>query len=194
MIKINLIKNKIINYNYINFITFIQYKVTIFHNNKPNFIIISFIININKKINKTTITNIINNKPIFIIIYFIINNTINKTTNLKRKFIINKILIFIINKSIEHNLMFNIIFNNITSYNAATFNNYIYILSISDFIITKNITTKIIFIINYKTNKNIIFNTNYTFIISYKVALSCTKRLILLLYPFSLQRKTIFLL
>ena len=85
MIKINLIKSKIINYNYINFITFMHYKVTIFHNNKPNFIIISFIININKKINKTTIINITNNKPIFIIIYFIINNTINKTTNLKKK-------------------------------------------------------------------------------------------------------------
>ena len=152
MIKINLIKNKIINYNYINFITFMHYKVTIFHNNKP----------------------------IFIIIYFIINNTINKTTNLKRKFIINKILIFIINKSIEHNLIFNIIFNNITFYKVATFNNYIYILFINVFIITKNITTKIIFIINYKTNKNIIFNTNSTFIISYKVALSYNNTLIIL--------------
>lgn len=91
MIKINLIKSKIINYNYINFITFMHYKATIFHNNKP----------------------------IFIIIYFIINNTINKTIDLKRKFIINKILIFIINKNIEHNLIFNIIFNNITSYKVV---------------------------------------------------------------------------
>ena len=96
-----------------------SYEVAIFHNNKHNFIIIYFIININKKINKTTIINITNNKPIFIIIYFIINNTINKTINLKRKLIINKILIFIINKNIEHNLIFNIIFNNITSYKVA---------------------------------------------------------------------------
>lgn len=95
MIKINLIKNKIINYNYINFITFMHYKV-------------------------------------------------------------------------------------------ATFNNYIYILFINVFIITKNITTKIIFIINYKTNKNIIFNTNYTFIISYKMALSCINKPKLQLYLFSL--------
>lgn len=186
MIKINLIKNKIINYNYINFITFMHYRVTIFHNNKPNFIIIPFIININKKINKTTIISTTNNKSIFIIIYFIINNTINKTTNLKRKFIIYKIPIFIINKSIEHNLIFNIIFNNITFYNVATFNNYIYILFINVFIITKTITTKIIFIINYKTNKNIIFNTNSTFIISYKVARYYTNKHELQLYLFSL--------
>lgn len=116
----------------------------------PSFIIINLISlsfplsqTLIKKINKTTIINITNNKPIFIIIYFIINNIINKTINLKRKFIINKILIFIINKNIEHNLIFNIIFNNITSY---------------------------------------------------KITLSYTKRLILSLYPFSLQRKTILLL
>lgn len=33
MIKINLIKSKIINYNYINFITFMHYKIDTFNNN-----------------------------------------------------------------------------------------------------------------------------------------------------------------
>ena len=173
MIKINLIKNKIINYNYINFITFIHYKVAIFHNNKPNFIIISFIININKKINKTTIINITNNKHIFIIVYFIINNTINKTTNLKRKLIIYKILIFIINKSIEHNLIFNIIFNNITFYKVDTFNNNILISPIIIIFTISSNTIKInITFINFTTNLATKLNTNFSNITSYKVALS----------------------
>lgn len=83
----------------------------------------------------------------------------------------NKIIkiIFIINNNNKINFIITI------SYKMDTFNNYIYILSINTFIITKNITTKIIFTINYKTNKNIIFNTNSIFIISYKVALSYTK-------------------
>lgn len=157
MIKINLIKSKIINYNYINFITFMHYKVIIFHNNKPNFIIISFIININKKTNKTTIINITNNKPIFIIIYFIINNTINKTTNLKRKFIIHKILIFTIKKNHKFNNIKNILFT---------------IKKIN----TLNINT----IINKSNKVNNISNTRFSNITSYKVALSYNNTLIIL--------------
>lgn len=89
----------------------------------------------------------------------------------------NKIIkiIFIINSNNKIDFVIIII-----SYKIATFNNYIYILSINTFIITKNTITKIIFIINYKTNKNIIFNTNSIFIISYKVALSYNNTLIIL--------------
>lgn len=94
----------------------------------------------------------------------------------------NKIIkiIFIINNNNKINFIITI------SYKMATFNNYIYILSINTFIIIKNTTTKIIFIINYKINKNIIFNTNSTFIISYKVVLSCTNKPKSQLYLFSL--------
>lgn len=122
-----------------------SYKVAIFHNNKPIFIIITFVANsIIDKNNKIIL--IINNsiKIIFIIIYFIINNIINKTTNLK-KFIIHKIFIFIINKSIGRNLIFNIIFNNIISYKVVTFYN-----NMPNYIV---ITILII-------KKNNIFNTN----------------------------------
>ena len=100
-----------------------------------------------------------------------INNIINKTTNLKRKFIIYKIFIFIMNKSIEYNLMFNIIFNNIISYKVVTFNNYIYILSINSFII--NATSKIINIntINFINKLTIKINIISSKIISYKMTI-----------------------
>lgn len=56
MIKINLIKSKIINYNYINFITFMHYKVDTFNNNILISPIIIFTISSNAiKINITFI-------------------------------------------------------------------------------------------------------------------------------------------
>lgn len=56
MIKINLIKSKIINYNYINFITFMHYKMAIFNNNIFILPIIIFTISSNTiKINITFI-------------------------------------------------------------------------------------------------------------------------------------------
>ena len=107
MIKINLIKSKIINYNYINFITFMYYKADTFNNNKLispiiiltissntikiNITFINFTTNLATKLN-TNFSNIIsykvaifhnnNNKPNFIIISFIINiNKKNKQNN-----------------------------------------------------------------------------------------------------------------
>ena len=75
------------------------------------------------------------------------------------------------NKSIEYNLMFNIIFNNIISYKVVTFNNYIYILSINSFII--NATSKIINIntINFINKLTIKINIISSKIISYKMTI-----------------------
>ena len=99
MIKINLIKSKIINYNYINFITFMHYKVDTFNNNilispiiiftissntiKINIAFINFTTNLATKLN-TNFSNITsykvaishNNKHKFNIIFKSSNNKI----------------------------------------------------------------------------------------------------------------------
>ena len=99
MIKINLIKSKIINYNYINFITFMHYKVATFNNNilispiiiftissntiKINITFINFTTNLVTKLN-TNFSNITSykvelsytNKPKFNIIFKSSNNKI----------------------------------------------------------------------------------------------------------------------
>lgn len=83
MIKINLIKNKIINYNYINFITFMHYKVDTFNNNilippiiiftirsntiKINITFINFTTNLATKLN-TNFSNITSYKVTYITI------------------------------------------------------------------------------------------------------------------------------
>lgn len=79
-------------------------------------------------------------------------------------------------------------------YKVDTFNNNILISPIIIFTISSNIIKINIIFINFTTNLATKLNTNFSNITSYKATLSYTKRLILLLYPFSLQRKTILLL
>lgn len=79
-------------------------------------------------------------------------------------------------------------------YKVDTFNNNIFIPLIIIFTINNNTIKINITSINFIANLTTKLNTNLNNIIYYKIILSYTKRLILSLYPFSLQRKTIFLL